>query len=193
MVVLIGFLLLLNLVISIWNSYAAGITLAEARVLRGFPLLLNWSARVMSICGFTYVFAILLTMFLSSIGQIDAETAEGVFSMTYIAVIVPVVGFGLVITIHSWKVAYETRHPIAIGLAGWNTFATAYNTVRAFTMVPKAYSSIIKLGSGKTKVVIFLVATAAFLAIICSNSIVAYAARNHADFKLKEKPKRSLA
>lgn len=139
-------LLLLNLAISMWNAYAAGRIWREVS---GFMKLVAWSALVMSACGFLEVLAIVLGFIAISMHWINQHGFDALLSLTYLLIIVPVLGAGLIITIHSWIEAYKRRDFGSIVVAGYNTAADAYNIYEAadggisgaFKSVSESFSS----------------------------------------------------
>lgn len=124
-------LVLLNLVISIWNAYIAGVVWQESKAIGGFIRAVIWSAVVMSACGFMSVYAAVLGMVAVAAHWISPEAYKALMSMTYLLIIVPVLGSGLIITVHSWIVAWRERDWLSMGSAAWNTFAQISNTYQA--------------------------------------------------------------
>ncbi len=63
-------------------------------------------------------------------------------SLMYIMIIIPLLGSAIVITIQSWIVAAREKSLMNLGVAGWNTFATAYNTYNAIQSFGPALDSV---------------------------------------------------
>jgi hypothetical protein len=136
---LIILLLVFNTVISCWNAYAAGLGWREAT---GFMRLVVWSALVMSACGFFQTFAIVGAVIAAASHWITPAQLQGMLSLTYLLIIVPVLGSGLIITIHSWRQAMQTRSALDIGVAGYNTFAMGKNAYDAASGIPDALAGV---------------------------------------------------
>ena len=63
-------------------------------------------------------------------------------NLTYVLIIIPALGSGFAITIHSW-IAFAREKSLAnLGMAGWNTFAQAYNTYNAVQNFGAAFSNV---------------------------------------------------
>lgn len=124
---LLFFLLVLNFGISAWNAFVAGATWQESKQIGGFIRAVTWCAVIMAACGFTMVAAAVIGMVSFATGIIDHRAFQALMSLTYLLIIVPILGSGLVITIHSWIIAWRERDWASIGVAGWNTFAQAKN------------------------------------------------------------------
>lgn len=120
--------LLLNFGIASWNAYAAGRIWDEAE---GYMRLVAWAALVLSVFGFLQVAVAVGSWFALSAQWIDPPEADAVSALTYLLSIVPVLGACIVITIHSWIVAYKRRTFGSMAVAGWNTLATASNAYGA--------------------------------------------------------------
>jgi hypothetical protein len=121
-------LLLLNFGISGWNAYVAGRVWREVS---GFMRLVTWAALILSACGFLQVAAVICGYIALMQGWINPDGMNALLSLTYLMIIVPVLGAGLIITIHSWIEAYKRRDFASIALAGWNTLAQGYDTFDA--------------------------------------------------------------
>jgi hypothetical protein len=99
---------------------------------------------------------------------------------TYLLAVVPLLGSGLVITVHSWIVAYRERRLASMSLATWNTFAMAHNSYGAVSGAGDALSSVFKgLSSSNDDarkklavVALILVALAAASGIILTATLI---------------------
>lgn len=132
-------ILVLNFGISWWNCYAVGGMWVESKALGGFPRLLAWSGAIMAACGFSSVFVFLLLGLAIGIWPMLAgegvpfppEAIKFVMSFWYVVVILPILGSGIVITIHGWIEWWRDRSMLQLGVNAWNTYAMAQNTVSA--------------------------------------------------------------
>lgn len=127
MLLLFG-LLLLNLGISAWDAYAAGRIWHDCA---GFMKLVAWSALIMSACGFTSVFACLLSFWAVAQHILTENSGAIMMKLTYVMIIVPVLGAGMIITVHSWIEAWKSRRLLDVGIAGFNTYAQVSNAADA--------------------------------------------------------------
>lgn len=98
--------------------------------------LVAFNAAVMSVCGFPWVYMIVLGFGAAAFGAITDPTLELMLSLGYLVLIVPCLGSGFVIRIHSLIVVAKERSFASAGVAGWNTFFMAYNTYNAVRTVP---------------------------------------------------------
>ncbi len=154
--------LIINVLISVWNCYAVGTAWKDTMAVGGwFNKLVLWSAVIQSGVGFSM--PLLLGLSYGSVAVLSRLTSEGepimtaaqggemiqfMFSLWYIAVIVPILGTGLSIWAHSLRVAYQRRDFASFATAGWNTFAQINNTVSAVRNIGGAWSSVSE-GFGK--------------------------------------------
>ena len=141
MLLLIG-VLLLNLVISFFNAKSAGQVWAESKALGGWIRLLVWCGAIQAAVGFTYVYAFVIGYVAVSLGYLPVQLMNVFASLMYLMIIVPVIGTGIIITIQSWISAARERSLMNIGTAGWNTFATAYNTYNAIQSFGPALDTV---------------------------------------------------
>jgi hypothetical protein len=138
----IAFWLILTFGISWWNAYVAGKTWVESRVIGGFIRVVTWSAAIQSACGFTMVLAFALGGLGYALGLVGMPVLHLLANMTYLLIILPILGSGLVITIHSWIIAYRERSILGMGVASYNTFAQAYNTYEAIDGIGNAFGVV---------------------------------------------------
>lgn len=184
-------ILAINVAISVWNCYAVGTAWRDVRALgNGFHKLLLWCGVIQSGIGFSMPILLGLAFLAKALltgGEEPTLTMaeadqmmEWIFSLWYVAVIFPILGSGLTITIHSIKIAIERRDFSSIAAAGWNSLAQMHNIRSAWINLGPAFDSIGDLfdalssgkGSsdsdddGKGKVVAFLVIGIVILALV---------------------------
>lgn len=159
---LLVILLVVNFGISWWNAYAAGKAWYPSLAEGGWIRLVVWSVAIMSALGFTYVF-----MFIGGAGAVawdisahsgpgqhlwfTEEMINGYASLAYILVWPGIVGSGLVMTIHSWKVARAEGGARNYMVAGYNTFAQAWNVIDGIRFLPDAFGKVGGLFKGDSK------------------------------------------
>ena len=151
-------LLLLNVIIAVWNCYAVGVAWKDTMALGGwFDKLLLWSGIIQSGVGFSMPILLgltyLATAYLTA-GQEPTLTPEegaalfqSIFSLWYVAIILPILGSGLAIWAHSLRVAYQRRDFASIATAGWNSYAQIHNTVSAVRHLGGALGNVGELFS----------------------------------------------
>lgn len=144
-------LLILNFIISVVNAYGAGTSWRQTRSSGGFPHLLNWCAAIMSACGFTWCYSILLAGGAYGLGFMTAVQIVLALKLGYVVIIPAVIGTGLVITINSWVEFYRRRDFASGAEAAWNTYAQISNTVNAVTFFPEALGDLSAFFGGKSK------------------------------------------
>ena len=181
------FFLFLNFGISFWNAYAAGAYLTESRIIGGWTRFLTWCGLVMSACGFTWVYLTLITIGAVYGKWLNIEDAEIMFKLGYLVIILPVLGSGLGIWIHSLAHAYRHRSFGSIGVAGWNTYAQFQNTWQAASHAPGFFQDVVDAFSAKNRrsskdgasalLLIMLVVLAVFGGAITTGMIARWADR----------------
>ncbi|QNJ57428.1 hypothetical protein Dolphis_122 [Pseudomonas phage Dolphis] len=158
-------ILAINLLISWWNAKVCGTYWSESKALGGFPRVLMWCGAIQSVIGFS-MFILFAEVFVAmGLGYLPPKAAEAAVSLWYLAVIVPCIGTGIIITVHSWVVALRERNWQSIGGAAWNTFATGHNIYSAanggvsdaFDKVGDLFSSNDSKEGAAAKLVILLV------------------------------------
>jgi len=153
------FLLLLNLAISWLNCWSVGRMWHEARALGGFPRLLAWSGAIQAAIGFSSVIGFALGFIAHTFGYLPPQAAKAAASLWYLLIIVPALGTGLIITVHSWIVAFRERSLLNMGAAAYNTFAQLHNMYSAIDGIGDAWKVVGELFEGdsddaKTKVIL---------------------------------------
>src|SRR5262245_4228351 len=181
----LGFVILiwlLNFGISIWNAYAVGLAWVETKHNGGWPRIIAWSGAVMSACGFSWCYLIILAAAAHGLGWIDQDQVDLALKNGYILLIPGILSSGLMITLDSWARAYRTRRIRDIGLAAWNTYAQIHNTFHALRDLDKAFASVVdSLGSrgssddkkgGAALVIVFVIVILALLSGILTTAVI---------------------
>lgn len=144
-------LLALNGFISWWNCKVVGGIWVEARKLGGFMRVLAWCGAVQSAVGFSSVLIFGLAFAALAFGYLPKEYANAAISLWYLLIIVPAIGTGLIITVHSLITAWRERNIANMGVAAWNTFASGLNIYNAFEGIPNAWEAVSEVLGGKGK------------------------------------------
>jgi hypothetical protein len=204
LLILLG-ICVLNFAISWWNAYVCGRAWVESRALGGFIRLVVWCAAMQSAIGFSMVLVVILGFAAGALGYLDAAAMKALFSLWYLGIIVPALGSGLIITIHSWIVAFRERSLLNMGTAAYNTFAQAYNTYQAVSGIGEALGSVTDFFSdalesdndAKTKMaigVILLVLIAVLGGILITATLIQrYAATDPLPARADYQPRRRRA
>lgn len=196
-----GFVLLLlvaNFFISIFNAVACGAAWAESKHEGGFMHFMNWMGAIMSACGFTWCYLIVFVLIGSMVpvGDTTLLTPEVMrlsIEIGYLAIILPVIGSGLAITVDSWAYFYRRRTLGSGAVAAYNTYAQIHNMYDAVTLVPEILTDIggsldsddddeghAKLGGLALVVAIVIVAFALCGGILTTRAIIMATARSRA-------------
>lgn len=144
-------LVALNCGISWWNCKVVGGIWVEARKMGGFMRVLAWCGAVQAAVGFSSALIILLAFGALAFGYLPPEYANGAISLWYLLIIVPAIGTGLIITVHSLITAWRERNIANMGVAAWNTFASGLNLYNASSGIPDAWEAVSDLFSSKDK------------------------------------------
>ncbi len=134
--------LLLNVGISFWNARSAGKVWAEAKGLGGWIQIVVWCSAIQSALGFTYVYVAILVILANTFHILSGGAVECMTELAYLFLVIPLLGTGLIMTIHSWITAAREKSLLSMGVAGWNTFAQAYNTYHAIQEIGPAFAVV---------------------------------------------------
>ncbi len=124
---LLVLLILLNLGVSFWNAYKSGAILTECKFVGWRMQLVTYCGLMMSVCGFTWVYATLVAKAGAGLGIMHKDHCEAVCSLGRLVIIMPTLGCGLSIWAHSMARAYRVQNFGNVALASWNTVARARN------------------------------------------------------------------
>lgn len=191
-------LFFVNFAISWFNAWTCGSTWDSTK--GGPPLahFMNWMGAIMSASGFTWCFLVIIGFLGANtpMSLIEADATgmllsggslEALWSLGYLAIIFPILGSGLAITVQSWRALSRRRAQGKAGagdyaVTGWNTFAQVSNTVSAFENIPTAAGNVTSFFSSDSsdnqsnallvKVVILGVVIAVFGGIITTYLII---------------------
>ncbi len=172
-ILLIG-IWLLNFVISAFNAIGVGRTYKQNP--QGWMKLVLWSVIIMSVCGFTWCYLIVIALGAGALGYLEPMYVKGALEIGYMLIIFPVIGAGLVMWVQSVETAYRQRTAVSILVAGWNTFAMALNIWSAFRTLPSMFKDVTGLfkGGGNSKEKGFLLMIVAVILVILGGIITTY-------------------
>ncbi|HYY30216.1 MAG TPA: hypothetical protein VE860_19895 [Chthoniobacterales bacterium] len=145
---MIFLLLILNFAISWFNAWSVGRVWVESKMIGGFSRMTVWCGAIMSACGFTWVYIALLGMLAQSFEWLPARYIQGIFSLGYLVIILPLLGSGLGIAVSSWVQFWRRKNLINGGIAAWNTYAQISNVVSAVRFVPEAIGNVFSAFKG---------------------------------------------
>lgn len=186
---------ILNFGISWLNAWGCGKTWNETKANGGMPHFMNWMGAIMSASGFTWCYMVVAALLGTVIpikgddGQYHAlltpEMLKAFCDLGYLAIILPILGSGLAITIHSWGVFWRRRNFSSGATAGWNTFAQVYNFYGAARHIPEAGLGVKDFFGGKDSdksklIVILLVVGSIIGGILTTRAIIRSVAKNTA-------------
>jgi hypothetical protein len=115
---------------------------SESKALGGFARVLAWSAAIQSAIGFSSVFLFILIAIANVFEVLPPEMMKHMVSLWYLLIIIPAIGTGLVLTIHSWIAALRERSLLNMGTAAWNTFAQVHNMYSAIDGIGDALGDV---------------------------------------------------
>lgn len=140
----IGFvgLWFLTFAISFFNAVSVGMAWTESSIIGGWQKIVNYSAMIMSMAGFTWCYLIIAMVIAGYFELLPLEYIEMMQSLGYLIIIFPVLGSGLAIMINSWGYALKNRSFSSLGIGTYNTLAQTYNMFRALDAVPSAIGNI---------------------------------------------------
>lgn len=183
---MIVLLVILNLLISTLNAWSVGRSWAETKTVGGWARFMSWMGAIMAACGFTWCFTAIVGGIVHATGYLDAKHVNAIFSLGYLAIIIPALGSGLAITIDTWAHFWRQRTFGNGVLTAWNTFAQVSNTIQALSAIPRAIGDVGKIfdsdddSNPLAKVVVALVAFCALAGILTTIAIIRITAKRHA-------------
>ena len=129
----------INGLISWWNCRVVGQAWVEVNQLGGFWMkAVVWSGAFQAVVGFSmlYLFALVglgnvVAQFFESGPAIISQVNNIAMSTWYLLIIIPALGTGYILTVHAWIAFARERTLMNAAGAGWNTFASIYNTYHA--------------------------------------------------------------
>jgi len=87
-------LLIVNFGISWFNAYSVGRSWADSKAVGGWPRFIIWCAAVMSACGFTWCYLIVLTFMAGAAGYLSPRYMQLALEIGYVIIIFPILGSG---------------------------------------------------------------------------------------------------
>jgi hypothetical protein len=122
-------ILVVDFVISIWNSYAAGFTIGLQRISKGpgYIKAIAGLALAMGLLGETYVLTVVLALVANAYGWVDVGSLNLLLAYNFLITggLITVLGIG--ITAESLYVAYKRPGIWTIGGSVYNVFASIWN------------------------------------------------------------------
>lgn len=137
--------LAVNFAISWFNAWSVGRSWAEAKAVGGFPRLMAWMGACMSACGFTWCYSVVVVLVLSLFTTVPPKLVIGIEDLSYLVIILPVIGSGFAITVQSWAAFWKNRTFGNGAVAGFNTAAEIYDIYEASRSIPSAFGGVVDL------------------------------------------------
>lgn len=210
---LIILILVLNVLISWFNAWSCGRAWPETKQQGGLAHFMNWMGAIMAACGFTWVILIGLgyigtkipyqqaTAEHPTIYLLSAERYLVALELGYVAIIVPVLGSGLALTLNSWAYFWRRRSFGSGAAAAYNTYAMFHNTYHAVQLLPGIFRHLggVFGGSGSSKssssndgkgfllvIVVGLVIASIIGGILLTRAILLASARKAVENRMRE-------
>ena len=139
---LIVLLVLWNVGISFWNARSCGEVWIEANAIGGWSRVMVWCGAIQSVIGFSSLYVIVAAL------VIGGKTGDAILGLWYLLIIIPALGSGLLITLQSWRNAYQSGSWGDIGVGVYNTIAEANNIYGATSGIESAGSLVKDVFSG---------------------------------------------
>jgi hypothetical protein len=133
-----------NLGISLLNSFGCAAAWAESKAVGGWQRFVVWCGAGMAVIGFTWCYVLVFVGVLAGFGVFGPDDVNLALSASYVMLVPPLIGIGLVITIDSWVVAFRRGGFLNYGVAVWNTWAQVHNTLSAINNFGEAFGTVAK-------------------------------------------------
>ena len=117
----------LNLLISTWNAFVVGAAWQESKAVGGGMRAVVLAGWAMSALGFTSVYAAVVTGGLYHFEFIGDAQVQYLVSWWFVIIGPPLVAAAIMITVHSWAVAFREGGFLNYGVATYNTWATIHD------------------------------------------------------------------
>lgn len=117
----------------------------------GFAWWINGCAAVMSACGFTWCYALLYAHAGHALGYLSAGGLRAVQELVYVAIIFPVLGTGLGITLYTLERAWRSGDGFEIANGLYNVGAQVHNTAGAIRELPGVFEHLGGFFGGSSK------------------------------------------
>src|SRR3546814_14809633 len=111
-------------------------------MLGGWPWVMVCCGAIQSAIGFSMVYGTVELGALYLVGYLPPETVKLAMDFWYVMIVIPALGSGLLITIHSWTLVFRERRLSSLGGAAWNTYAQAQNTFDAINGIGPVWKAI---------------------------------------------------
>ena len=133
-------MLLLNGAIATWNAWIIG---------RCWPMAGSFGTKLLLVCGYVqsgigYSSVLIVGLVLGGygLGWLDVAVVKFAFSLWYVLVIVPLIGTGFVIWLHSVLTCIKDPSIGGFAVGAWNTYAMYSNISSAVEHLPAALEAV---------------------------------------------------
>lgn len=140
--ILLALVIAWNTFISFMNARVVGLMWNERHVHGTFITVVLWSALVQSAIGFSMPLLMLELAVYKAFVPTTAKFDQAAMSLWYLAIIVPVLGTGLIITVHSWIEMFREKSFVNMATTAYNTVAMAHNLYSASSGIGTAFSKV---------------------------------------------------
>ena len=170
--IFIAIFLILDFVISIWNSYAAGFSLGLLKISKGPGWFRTFAVLglAMGLLGEAYVIAIFLALITNAYDLISADAVALLLAYNYLIIGGLIIVLGIGMSAESVYVAAKRPGVWNVGTSVYNVFASVWNVffyIRNFGVAMNIIKSEEREGRGQG-VVLILAITAVIIAVLLS-------------------------
>jgi len=144
--------IILNFLICGWDSFAAGMLWGGATT--RFERILSACAMTIGFVGMFYTFIL--------VGVVVGVLGQEFLIATNVVLGIPLIGAGIVITVHSWMQVWRERRWWQFAISIWNSFAIIWDITVWIRSVQALGSigdlgSLLKGGDARVKAIMFLI------------------------------------
>ncbi len=183
--------LAINFLISVFNAWATGRSWAESRAAGGTARLMSWAGATMSAVGFSWCYLVVAAFLAGPEGfnKLPAPYVQAMFDLGWLALLVPLFGSSIAITLSSWAHFWRRRTFGSGAIAAWNTGADVYNVYQVVEHAPSAWSRVSSTlfdsddddDAGYAKMAIVLAIAALFAGVLTAALIIGAVAKRTAN------------
>ncbi len=168
----IAIFLVLDFIISIWNSYAAGFSVGLLKISNGPGSFMAFAALglAMGLLGEAYVIAVFLALIVNVYGLVSPDAVAFLLAYNYLITGGLIIVLGVGMSAESVYVAAKRPGVWNVGTSVYNVFASVWNVffyIRNFGVAMNIIKSEEREGRGQG-VVLILAITAVIIAVLLS-------------------------
>lgn len=184
---MILFILTLNLIVSWFNAWSIGRSIAEVKAAGGIRKIVSWFVTAFSAYGFTWTYVCIVTFIIQIFFKSQPKFSDIILSFGYLGIILSSIGLYLALALQLWAYFWKRSVFFTDAIFNLNIAGYIYEKYKTLSIIPITIKNIIKslMISGEDEapllaIVITFIIITIFSGVLTTMCIIRSTVKNYA-------------